>query len=171
MHKKLRVTKIRSFKKETKVVVLRYLSAPLQPPRGTQTPFHKENPKPGPRLSPAERARFPPPRYLSGLVLKASRKYGAERRAAGMLPCVGAEQWLRGRRLPAAGPASPCCSKPHGDFVWMLSGAAEVSFYTDTAVGSGFVLTWFHSFFLYLLINLEFFLVMVIFTQYVGCCT
>lgn len=152
MHKKLRVTKIRSFKKETKVVVLRYLSAPLQPSRGTQTPFHKENPKPGPRLSPAERARFPPPRYLSSLVLKASRKYGAERRAAGMLPCAGAEQRLRGRlragRQPAAGPASPCCSKQHRDFVWMLSGAAEVSFYTDTAVGSSFVLTWFYSFFL-----------------------
>lgn len=83
-------------------------------------------------------------------MLKASRKYGAERRAAGMLPCAGAEQRLRGRlragRLPAAGPASPCFSKQHRDFVWMLSGAAEVSFYT--AVGSSFVLTWFYSFFL-----------------------
>lgn len=57
---------------------------------------------------------------------------------------------------------------PNDDFVWVLFGAAEVSFYAAIAVGNSFAVTWYYSFFLYLLTNLEFFLVIVIFTQYVG---
>lgn len=64
---------------------------------------------------------------------------GAARRAAGPPPCA-ADGGGCGRDGcgEAAGPASPSYSKRYGDFVWVLFGAAEVSFYTDIAVGNSF---------------------------------